>query len=130
MVHPKQQAKAGPALSESVNSVLPLLGEGHQLPLVKTRSLSEVIVPSSKHGCGMAQFPEKSVFLKNGGHCVISVMANCIDSTAPAEHVFAHEVTKLQAEQFKPLEQLTLEPYERDHAMVVACYRPAADKKK
>ena len=52
-------------------------------------------------------------FLKNGGHAVISIKANCIDSTAPAEVVFASEVKKLQSEMFKPLEQLTLEPYER-----------------
>lgn len=52
-------------------------------------------------------------FLKNRGHVVISIKANCIDSTAPAEAVFASEVKKLQEEMFKPLEQLTLEPYER-----------------
>eukprot|EP01105_Mastigella_eilhardi_P009860 TRINITY_DN2311_c0_g1_i2.p1 TRINITY_DN2311_c0_g1~~TRINITY_DN2311_c0_g1_i2.p1 ORF type:complete len:342 (-),score=89.54 TRINITY_DN2311_c0_g1_i2:1401-2363(-) len=62
-------------------------------------------------------------FLKNGGHCVISIKANCIDSTAPADLVFANEVKKLQQEQFKPMEQITLEPYERDHAVVVAAYR-------
>ncbi|KAG8865394.1 Small subunit processome complex component [Tulasnella sp. 330] len=62
-------------------------------------------------------------FLKNGGHAVISIKANCIDSTAPAEAVFASEVKKLQAEMFKPLEQLTLEPYERDHAMLIAEYK-------
>lgn len=49
--------------------------------------------------------------------------ANCIDSTAPAEAVFAQEVKKLQAEQFKPMEQVTLEPFERDHACVVGAYR-------
>jgi rRNA 2'-O-methyltransferase fibrillarin len=65
-----------------------------------------------------------SMFLKNEGHSVISIKANCIDSTAPAEAVFAKEVAKLQAEQFKPIEQLTLEPYERDHAVVRR--RPAA----
>ncbi|KAF8604639.1 Fibrillarin [Ceratobasidium sp. AG-I] len=62
-------------------------------------------------------------FLKNGGHAVISIKANCIDSTQPAEVVFAAEVKKLQAEKFKPLEQLTLEPYERDHAMLIAEYQ-------
>lgn len=62
-------------------------------------------------------------FLKNGGHFVISIKANCIDSTVPAEAVFASEVKKLQQEQFKPAEQLTLEPYERDHAVVVGAYR-------
>ncbi|GAA5869865.1 hypothetical protein JCM16303_001823 [Sporobolomyces ruberrimus] len=62
-------------------------------------------------------------FLKNGGHAVISIKASCIDSTAPAEVVFAAEVKKLQSESFKPREQLTLEPYERDHAMLVAEYQ-------
>ncbi|CAD6589056.1 MAG: Small subunit processome complex component, partial [Cyphobasidiales sp. Tagirdzhanova-0007] len=61
-------------------------------------------------------------FLKNGGHVVVSVKASCIDSTAPAEVVFAAEVKKMQAEMIKPHEQLTLEPYERDHAMVVGTY--------
>ena len=67
-------------------------------------------------------------FLKNGGNFVISIKANCIDSTAPAEAVFAAEVKKLASEKLKPKEQLTLEPYERDHAIVVGTYR--ADPKK
>jgi len=67
-------------------------------------------------------------FLKNGGHFVMSIKANCIDSTAPAEIVFAKEVKKLQEEQFKPSEQITLEPYERDHAVVVGIYRPPPKK--
>ena len=63
-------------------------------------------------------------FLKTGGHCVISIKASCIDSTASAEAVFAAEGQKLREEHFKPLEQLTLEPYERDHAVVTGEYRP------
>lgn len=63
-------------------------------------------------------------FLKNGGHFVISIKASCIDSTAQPEAVFAAEVKKLQADKLKPQEQITLEPYERDHAVVVGVYRP------
>merc|ERR1712183_826495 len=65
-----------------------------------------------------------SYFLKVGGHFVISIKANCIDSTAEAEVVFAGEGKKMQAEKMKPQEQVTLEPYERDHAVVVGIYRP------
>ncbi|KAI8356138.1 rRNA 2'-O-methyltransferase fibrillarin [Choanephora cucurbitarum] len=61
-------------------------------------------------------------FLKNNGHIVISVKASCIDSTVDAATVFAREVKKLQEERIKPQEQLTLEPYERDHAVVVGKY--------
>jgi len=64
-------------------------------------------------------------FLKNGGKFVISIKANCIDSTAAPEAVFAREVNKLREERFKPSEQITLEPYERDHAVVVGTYRPS-----
>lgn len=68
-------------------------------------------------------------FLKNEGHFVISIKANCIDSTAQPEAVFADEVKKLVAERLKPKEQLTLEPYERDHAVVVGIYRSQPKKK-
>ncbi|XP_057613250.1 rRNA 2'-O-methyltransferase fibrillarin-like isoform X2 [Chionomys nivalis] len=63
-------------------------------------------------------------FLRNGGHFVISIEANCIDSTASAEAAFASEVKKMQQENMKPQEQLTLEPYKRDDAVVVGVYRP------
>ncbi len=62
------------------------------------------------------------MFLKKGGGTLISIKANCIDSTAPAEQVFAQEVEKLKSEKFFPKEQLTLEPYDRDHALVSAVF--------
>ncbi|KZC07635.1 rRNA 2'-O-methyltransferase fibrillarin [Dufourea novaeangliae] len=69
-------------------------------------------------------------FLKNGGHFVISIKASasCIDSTAQPEAVFAAEVKKLIADKLKPQEQITLEPYERDHAVVVGAFRPPPKK--
>jgi rRNA 2'-O-methyltransferase fibrillarin len=69
-------------------------------------------------------------FLKTGGHYVISIKANCIDSTAAPEAVFAKERQRLSEEGLKPQEQLTLEPYERDHAVVVGTYRGATAAKK
>jgi len=63
-------------------------------------------------------------FLKSGGHFVISIKANCIDSTAAPEAVFAAEIEKLRQFKFKPKEYVTLEPYERDHAVVTGLYRP------
>lgn len=69
------------------------------------------------------------MFLKNGGHFMISIKANCVDSTADPALVFAQEVNKLKSENFKPEEQITLEPYERDHAVVVGEYRPSKKAK-
>jgi len=61
-------------------------------------------------------------FLKDGGHVVISIKASCIDSTVVPDTIFANEVEKLKQSNIKPLEQVTLEPYERDHAMVTGKY--------
>ena len=49
-----------------------------------------------------------------------------IDSTVPAEAVFASEIEKLKSMKFKPQEYVTLEPYERDHAVVIGEYRSSA----
>lgn len=46
-----------------------------------------------------------------------------IDSTAAPEAVFAAEVQKLRELGIKPKEQLTLEPFERDHAIVAGIYQ-------
>ncbi len=49
---------------------------------------------------------------------------------SPLMCVHTHtQVKKLQELQLKPKEQVTLEPYERDHAMVVGVFRPPAKKK-
>jgi len=69
-------------------------------------------------------------FLKTGGKFVISIKASCIDSTAAPESVFADQVNQLKKDNFKPSERITLEPYERDHCVVVGEYRAAKKEKK
>lgn len=48
------------------------------------------------------------LYLKKDGGVLVSVKANCIDSTAKPEVVFAREVQKMREERIKPKEQLTL----------------------
>lgn len=67
------------------------------------------------------------LFLKQGGGILVSVKANCIDSTKPPAQVFAMEVNKLRSERIKPKEQLTLEPFERDHCIVAGVYMHSAE---
>ncbi|KAI5292935.1 Small subunit processome complex component [Ascosphaera acerosa] len=64
------------------------------------------------------------LFLKAGGGVIVSIKAACIDSTAKPEVVFTREVQKMRDERIKPKEQLTLEPFERDHCIVAGIYRP------
>lgn len=68
-------------------------------------------------------------YLKAGGHLVMSIKASCIDSTKESSIVFAEEIEKLQQDHFKPVEKLSLEPFERDHMMVTAVYRPSKKNK-
>ncbi len=63
-------------------------------------------------------------FLKNGGGFVFSIKANCIDSTAEPSVVFANQIQELRKYGFKVKEQLTLEPFERDHAVVTGVFKP------
>jgi rRNA 2'-O-methyltransferase fibrillarin len=46
------------------------------------------------------------------------------------QRVFVVQVNKLKKDNFKPQEQVTLEPYERDHAVVIGTYRVAKKSKK
>lgn len=67
------------------------------------------------------------MFVKNRGHFVIAIKASCVDSTLPPEVVYANEVARLKEEKFRPVEQLSLEPYERDHTIITGMYRPAPE---
>ena len=67
------------------------------------------------------------MFVKNRGHFVISIKASCVDSTKAPEVVYAQEIEKLREEKFRPVERISLEPYERDHIVVSGVYRPAPE---
>lgn len=62
-------------------------------------------------------------FLKAKGGFVISIKANCVDSTADANAVFASEIEKLKEGGLRPKEKITLEPFERDHCVVTGIYK-------
>merc|ERR1712127_731363 len=66
-------------------------------------------------------------FVKNRGHFVISIKASCVDSTLQPEVVYASEIEKLKEQRFRPVERISLEPYERDHIVVSGMYRPAPE---
>ncbi|EOB13717.1 rRNA 2'-O-methyltransferase fibrillarin [Nosema bombycis CQ1] len=68
-------------------------------------------------------------FLKDGGAVVMSIKANCINSAVPAETVFAEEVNILRKNEVKPKEQVSLEPFEKDHAVIVGIYKASKKSK-
>lgn len=59
------------------------------------------------------------LYLKDGGHILLAIKAKSIDSAKKTDAVIEGEIAKLKAG-FKILEVVNLEPYEKDHSMVVA----------
>ena len=62
-------------------------------------------------------------FLKNDGRVFVAVKASCIDSTAKPEVVFDQEVDRLREYGIKPRAMVSLEPFEKDHCVVLGKYR-------
>jgi len=60
------------------------------------------------------------LFLKPGGWAMMAVKSRSIDVSLPPERVYAGEIEVLERKGFEIVETLRLDPYERDHAMVVA----------
>jgi fibrillarin-like pre-rRNA processing protein len=60
------------------------------------------------------------LFLKPGGWVMLAVKSRSINVSLPPERVYAGEIEVLERKGFEIVETLRLDPYERDHAMVVA----------
>ncbi len=77
--------------------------------------------------CDVAQ-PEQAriladnadLFLKEGGSTLLAIKARSIDSTTNPEKIFEEEVKVLKQRRMKVKEIIPLEPYDRDHIMVLA----------
>ena len=67
-------------------------------------------------------------FLKNKGGFVFSIKANCVDSVAKPEDVFDNQIQVLKYYKLDAKEKVSLEPYERGHAVVTGLYKPFKKK--
>ncbi len=62
-------------------------------------------------------------YLKSGGHAYYAVKARSIDVTKDPGEIFREERRKLEHVGFEVLEEIDLEPYEKDHVMFVLRWR-------
>ena len=60
------------------------------------------------------------VFLKPGGSVLMAIKSRSVDVTMEPTDVFKQEIQILQSRGFRIVQTLKLEPYEKDHAMVLA----------
>ena len=61
------------------------------------------------------------LYLKDGGHIIIAIKARSIDSARGPRGVIAAEISKLK--DVKITEVIDLEPYEKDHSLVLGSYQ-------
>ncbi len=95
----------------------------------KPREYAHIVGKVDLIYCDVAQ-PEQAkilvdnalLTLKSGGHGMIAVKARSIDSVEDPEVVYKREIRILEENSFKILEVVNLEPYEKDHVLVVAEY--------
>lgn len=64
------------------------------------------------------------VFLKSGGWAVMAVKSRSIDVTKAPQRIYAAEIEKLREGGFEIDESLELDPFEKDHALVVSRLKP------
>ncbi|MEM0377878.1 MAG: fibrillarin-like rRNA/tRNA 2'-O-methyltransferase [Thermosphaera sp.] len=61
-------------------------------------------------------------FLKDGGYLLMAIKARSIDVTKEPSEVYRKEINTLKERGFEIVDVVHLEPYDRDHAMVLATY--------
>lgn len=59
-------------------------------------------------------------FLSPNGMVLIAIKSRSIDVTLDPSVVFKHEVEQLRSREFEIIQEVKLEPYERDHELVLA----------
>ncbi|MEM2939729.1 MAG: fibrillarin-like rRNA/tRNA 2'-O-methyltransferase, partial [Candidatus Bathyarchaeia archaeon] len=62
------------------------------------------------------------VFLKRNGWIMLAVKARSIDVTKEPDEVYEREIEILEKNGFQIHQVIHLEPYDKDHAMILAQY--------
>lgn len=105
-------------------NVIPIFADAR-----KPREYAHIVGKVDLIYCDVAQ-PEQArilvdnaiLTLKDKGHGMIAVKARSIDSVEEPEVVYKREIKVLEDNSLKVLEVVNLEPYERDHVLVVVEY--------
>ncbi len=111
-------------IAKTRKNIIPILGDAR-----KPQEYSHIVESVDVIYADVAQ-PEQSFliidnarwFLKKNGHLFFAIKARSIDVTKEPTEIYKREIDRLKEGGFKILEVVHLEPYDRDHAMVVAEY--------
>ena len=113
------------SLCQNRSNVYPILSDARMPESYKTLVLPVDVIYSD-----VAQ-PQQSklladnadLFLKPNGHVLIAIKSRSVDVTMEPRDVFKQEISVLINRNFEVMQTIRLEPYERDHAMILAWKR-------
>ncbi|MEM2188320.1 MAG: fibrillarin-like rRNA/tRNA 2'-O-methyltransferase [Nitrososphaerota archaeon] len=112
-------------VSDRRMNVTPIFGDAR-----KPEAYAPIVGEVDVIYCDVAQPEQAKLFsdnarlmLRSGGHGYLAVKARSIDSVQEPEVIYKREVEVLEKNGLKPIEVISLEPYERDHVMVILEYR-------
>jgi len=108
-------------ICESRKNIMPILADARKPEEFYFVESVDVIY------CDIAQPDETEIvirnaneFLKNNGYVMIAVKSQSIDVTKKPQKVYEEEKTKLEKANFSVIELIDLEPFEKDHCMLLA----------
>ena len=109
-------------LAKHRNNVSPILGDAR---LPKTYALNVpkvdgIYADVAQPDQGGIVVENARVFLKSGGWAIMAIKSRSIDVTKTPRRVYEAEIEKLREGGFDIVESLELDPFEKDHALVVA----------
>ncbi|MCX6815904.1 MAG: fibrillarin-like rRNA/tRNA 2'-O-methyltransferase [Candidatus Aenigmarchaeota archaeon] len=107
-------------LTEKRNNIAPLFADARKPENYRWLEECDIVY------CDIAQ-PDQTeiairncIFLKKGGYLFLAIKSQSIDVTKKPEYVYEQEKDKLEKAGFTVIETINLEPYEHDHAMIIA----------
>ena len=108
-------------VAERRNNIIPLHADA-RFPEEYSNTVPQVdIVYEDVAQPSQAEILETNVktYLKDGGYFFLAVKSRSIDVTKDPKIIFKEVITKLESYGLKVIETIDLEPYEKDHIMIV-----------
>src|SRR3989344_361103 len=109
-------------VAEKRNNLIPILGDARFIETFKHKVLPsfDILFMDIAQKDQAEIFIKNLSFLKKGGYGYLALKARAVDSTANPENVFRMVEKKLlESTKIKILEEISLEPFERDHLMFI-----------
>ncbi len=108
-------------LAETRANIIPIIADARKTELYNSIELVDVVFADIADPAQTdIAIKNANIFLKKNGFLMISVKSQSIDVTKKPEQVYKEEADKVRKAGYDVIEVLSLEPYEKDHAMIIS----------